>query len=106
MQLIKTDEISEEDIEKKCISINSDFTGKSPNCISIEGSSIAISSWKELHIEVCNYLINKDSNNIFKDIKGYKGKKKTILYKKRERIKSSILLRKSKVVYGDKLKRK
>lgn len=40
----KIDEISEEETKKKCISINSDFTGKSPNCIRIKGNNIEISS--------------------------------------------------------------
>lgn len=58
------------------VSINSDFTGKSPICIKIDGYSIEVSSWKDLHIEVCNYLINKDSNK-FKNIsKGIKGRKR------------------------------
>lgn len=41
----------------------------------IEGNNIEVSSWKEVHIEICNYLINKDSNKfitISKDIKGTK----------------------------------
>ena len=75
IEVDKTDEISEEDTEKKCISMDSDFTNKKPICINIEGNKILVSKWIELYIEVCNYLINKDSNkflDVSKDIKGTK----------------------------------
>lgn len=79
----KIDKISEEDTKKECVSINSNFTGKSPNCIRIEGNNIEISSWKELHIVVCNYLINKDSNKFSKISSCIRGKKDRTLQKKK-----------------------
>ena len=93
----KTDEISEEDIENKCISINSDFTGKSPNCISIEGSNIAISSWKELHIEVCNYLINKDGNKFVKISNDIMGRKRPYFTKEENELRAAYYLEKVKL---------
>lgn len=69
-------EYIEVDINKaEFMSINSDFTGKSPSYIKIDGYIIEKTSWKDVYIEVCNYLINKDSNkfkNISKDIRGRK----------------------------------
>lgn len=61
--------------EGKYQSIDSDFTGKTPIYIKIDGYRIDVSSWKEVHIEVCNYLINKDSKKfktISEKIKGRK----------------------------------
>lgn len=71
----KINDNSKKYIRNKYVSIDSDFTGESPSYIMIEGNNIEVSSWKEVHIEVCNYLINKDSNkfvNISNDIKGRK----------------------------------
>lgn len=71
----KTNKILKEEANFQYISINSDFKGKSPRSIRICGDNLEASSWKQLHIEVCNYLINKDSNKFIKisnDIKGRK----------------------------------
>lgn len=71
----KISDSSKKIIKNKYLSIDSEFKGESPSDIMIEGNNIEVSSWKEVHIEICNYLINKDSNKfitISKDIKGTK----------------------------------
>lgn len=37
--------------------LSANFTGKSPISIKIEGNKIEVSTWKELYLEVCNYIV-------------------------------------------------
>ena len=62
--------------EYKEMSIKSDFTGKSPVAIKIAEDKIEGSTWKELYIGVCDYLINKDKSIFLELPSKIKGRKR------------------------------
>ena len=56
--------------------LDSNFTGKSPIAIKLEDDKIEVSTWKELYLEVCSYLINKDKSIFLELPNKIKGKKR------------------------------
>ncbi|WP_195938188.1 hypothetical protein [Romboutsia sp. 1001713B170131_170501_G6] len=64
------------DINSECLGLDSDFTGKSPNCIEIENNKISVSFWKDIYIKVCDYLIDKDKEKFIKVTMDIRGKKR------------------------------
>lgn len=70
------------DINSECLGLDSDFTGKSPNCIEIESNKITVSFWKDIYIKVCEYLIDRDKEKFIKVAMDIRGKKR--LYFARE----------------------
>lgn len=91
----KDDEIQHPKIEDnyKKVSLDSDFTNKSPISIEIEGDKIEGDTWKELYIEVCNYFINKDRLIFLGLPNKVKGKKRDYFSKKEDNIRVAVYLK-------------
>lgn len=79
--------------DNKGMSLSSNFTGKSPTSIKIEGNKIEVSTWKELYLEICNYLIIKDKS-IFKSLPNkIKGKKRNYFSRVEGELKVAVYLK-------------
>lgn len=84
---------SQDENEYKKMSIDSDFTGKSPIAIKIEEDKIEGSTWKELYIGVCDYLINKDKSIFLELPNKIKGKKRDYFSRVEDNIRVAVYLK-------------
>ena len=74
------------------MSLNSNFTSKSPTSIKIENNYLEANTWKDLYLEVCNYLINKDKS-IFKNLPSkIRGKKRDYFAISEEKLTAPVYL--------------
>lgn len=80
------------EIDYTKMSLSSSFTGKSPASIKIENSYLEAYTWKDLYLEVCNYLINKDES-IFKNLPNkIRGKKRDYFAISEEKLTAPVYL--------------
>lgn len=60
----------------KHVNLDTDFTGTTPIGLIICGERFKVDSWRDLYVQVCNYMIEKDSTLFVESAKKVRGKKR------------------------------
>lgn len=81
-------------------SLTSDFTGQTPIGLTIYDKSFKVDSWRDLYIQACNYMIEKDSILFLECCKKIRGKKRLYFSKNKSDIFRSFFFEKINI-YGE-----
>lgn len=82
------------------IDIDADFTGQSPIELVICGESYKVDSWRDVYIQACNYMIEKDPILFLESTKKVRGKKRIYFSKNKSDIFRAFLFEKINI-YGE-----
>lgn len=76
------------------LNLNSSFTNQIPSELCIYDNKFKVNNWRELYIQVCNYLIDLNASLFISASEKLKGKKRVYFSKNKEYIFRSCLLKK------------
>lgn len=94
------EEISSTTTDNEYTHLDSDFTGKSPIGLSICGKNLKVDSWRDLYIQACIYMIEKDPVLFIESTKKVCGKKRLYFSKDKSDIFRAFLFEKIDM-YGE-----
>lgn len=86
--------------DDKYIDLDNDFTGQTPIELIINGEIFKVNSWRDLYIQACNYMIEKDSDLFVESTKKIRGKKRIYFSKNKSDIFKAFLFEKINL-YGE-----